>query len=73
MLHAICISSAKLPFALVILGIVFSWYDDSMTANHFFVYNSFNHLCLPECESYEQFNNVLMTAIREGAEGLLMS
>ncbi|XP_019856800.1 PREDICTED: apoptosis-resistant E3 ubiquitin protein ligase 1-like [Amphimedon queenslandica] len=38
-----------------------------------YAHTCFNHLCLPECESYEQFNNVLMTAIREGAEGLLMA
>ncbi|XP_019860940.1 PREDICTED: apoptosis-resistant E3 ubiquitin protein ligase 1-like [Amphimedon queenslandica] len=38
-----------------------------------YAHTCFNQLCLPVCESYEQFNNVLMTAIREGAEGLLIA
>ena len=33
------------------------------------VYFSFNQLCLPNYESYEQFEKALLLAIKEGSEG----
>ena len=33
---------------------------------------SFNHICLPEYHSFEQFRRSLMTAINEGCEGVLL-
>jgi hypothetical protein len=35
--------------------------------------DSFNQLCLPDYESYEQFERALLIAISEGNEGFGMS
>ena len=32
-----------------------------------------NHLELPDAESYQQLEHVLLTAVREGSEGFLMA
>lgn len=38
-----------------------------------FTFDSFNQLCLPDYESYEQFEKSLIIAISEGSEGFGMS
>lgn len=37
--------------------------------NFFFSHFSFNQLCLPDYDSYEQFEKALLLAITEGTEG----
>ncbi len=53
------LSAASLPTAcLPLLAYLFSFVDCS-----------FNQLCLPDYETYEQFEKALLLAINEGSEG----
>lgn len=59
-------SCAKLIFKETLLLKLFLF---SIPSEFFLFCFSFNQLCLPEYENYEQFEKALRIAINEGAEG----